>query len=243
MLSKEYLPGHIAFIMDGNGRWARERGLPRTEGHREGAKRVKEIIRAADDIGISVVTFYAFSAENWSRPKREVAMLMRFLDRFLHDNIEELDEKNIKFLTIGRQYPLPRFLLTRVAQSQERTQHNTGLKVVLALNYGARQEIVDAVKKFAATAAFDKTRIGELSIDSFNRYLYTADLPDPDLLIRTSGEMRISNFLLWQLSYAELCFPKIYWPDFTKEEFLKALEEYHLRERRFGNVDTGKKSS
>lgn len=242
MFTKEHLPGHIAFIMDGNGRWAQERHLPRTEGHREGAKRVKEMIRVANDLGIKAVTFFAFSTENWSRPKQEVAMLMRFLDRFLHDNIKELDEKNIKFLVIGRKDPLPGFLLKRIAHSQERTQHNTGLKVVLALNYGAQQEIVDAVKKYAAALARDKARVEELDIETFSRYLYTAGLADPDLLIRTSGEMRISNFLLWQLSYAELYFPKINWPDFTKDEFFKALEEFERRERRFGNVDAGQKT-
>ncbi len=231
------IPRHIAFIMDGNGRWAKERGLPRTAGHHKGVQRVKEIVRAAAEAKIQAVTFFAFSTENWQRPKREINILMRFLANFLDKEIKELHQKNIKFVVIGRQDHLPENILKKIKTAQDLTAANTGMAVVLAFNYGARQEIVDAAKVLCRQAAKGMLDIENLSEDDFSRCLYTAGLPDPDLLVRTSGEMRISNFLLWQLSYAEFYFPKKCWPDFSKEELNKAIKEYQERERRFGNVN------
>lgn len=242
MLEKNNIPKHIAIIMDGNGRWAKEHGFPRTRGHRVGINRIKEIMKAASDFGVKVVTFFAFSAENWSRPKREVELLMRSLNNFLNRQINELDKNNIRFQVIGHDDPIPKYLLAKIKEAEERTRGNTGLVVVLALNYGSRQEIVDAVKKFASSVIKDEANLEELDIDKFSNYFYTAGLPDPDLLIRTSGEMRLSNFLLWQLSYAELYFPKKYWPDFGREDLEKAIYDYQKRERRFGTINTKEQS-
>jgi len=223
--------------MDGNGRWAQVRGRTRTAGHREGIERVREIVRAAGELGIKAVSFFAFSSENWARPKSEVSILMRYLDIFLEREVRELNKNNVRFLVIGRDQPLPKSVLAKIRKAEQLTKDNTGTTMVLALNYGSRQEIVDGVKKFAEKVKEGKVRVEELDIDTFGNYLYTAGLPDPDLLIRTSGEMRISNFLLWQLSYAELYFPEVYWPDFKKQNFLEAIEEYQLRQRRFGGID------
>lgn len=236
MLDKNNIPKHIAIIMDGNGRWARSRGLPRTDGHREGIKKVKEIVKAARELGVKVVTFFAFSSENWSRPKKEISMLMKYLDHFLTREIKEMDKNNIRFLSIGRDEPLPLSVQKKIKQAQVKTGANTGLTVVLALNYGSRQEIVDAAKQFANSVMRAEADVNDLDEEMFSRYLYTAKLPDPDLLIRTSGQLRISNFLLWQLSYAELYFPKKFWPEFGAEDFKKAIEDYQSRERRFGGV-------
>jgi len=230
------IPQHIAIIMDGNGRWAQEKGLRRIVGHREGIKRVKEIVRVAAGLGIKVVTFFAFSTENWVRPKKEIDMLMRSLSHFLDREIKELDKNNIKFMAIGRDEPIPKYIQDKIRQAENKTKDNSGLIVVLALNYGARQELVDAAKKFAASVIKDEANLEDLDIQSFSRYLYTAGLPDPDLLIRTSGEMRLSNFLLWQLSYAELYFPKKYWPDFKIQDLEMAIRVYQKRQRRFGAV-------
>ncbi|MFH1269434.1 MAG: isoprenyl transferase [Candidatus Omnitrophota bacterium] len=243
MLDKNNIPRHIAIIMDGNGRWAQEKGLPRTAGHRAGIKRVKEAIKAAADLGVRVVTLFAFSAENWARPKREVGLLMRALDNFLDREIKEMDKNNIRFLVIGRDRPIPQRLLAKIRKAEERTKDNTGLTFVLALNYGARQEIVDAAKKLANAVIKGEADLKELDTQAFGSYLYTAGLPDPDILIRTSGEMRISNFLLWQLSYAELYFPEKCWPDFGREDLVKAIDVYQMRERRFGRVDVDKEGN
>jgi len=231
------IPGHIAIIMDGNGRWAKERNIARTAGHRQGIKRVKEIIKAAAEFGVKVITLFAFSAENWLRPQNEINMLMRALSRFLDSEISQLDKNNIRFISIGRDEPLPEYIQTKIRQAQNRTKDNTGLTVVLALNYGARQEIVDAAKRFAQAVIEGKMNPDDLDTEKFSNYFYTAGLADPDLLIRTSGEMRLSNFLLWQLSYAELYFVKKYWPDFTKSDLEKAIRIYRKRERRFGGID------
>lgn len=236
MIDKNNIPQHVAIIMDGNGRWAKEKGLPRTVGHRQGIDRIKEIVKAAKELGIKVITFFAFSAENWVRPKVEVGMLMRALNNFLDRQIRELDKNNIKFIWIGRSEPLPRYLQIKIKEAEDRTRNNTGLIVVLALNYGARQEIIDAVKRFSRACIEGKAKSDDLDIEGFSRYLYTVGLPDPDLLIRTSGEMRISNFLLWQVSYAELYFLKKYWPDFKAEDLRKTIEAYQKRERRFGRI-------
>ncbi len=236
MIDKNSIPQHVAIIMDGNGRWAREKGLGRTAGHRAGIDAVKEIVRSAGELGIKVVTFFVFSTENWSRPKKEVAMLMRALNNFLSRQLKELEKDSIRLLVIGRDEPLPGYLQAKLKEAQERTKNNTGLTVVLALNYGAKQEIVDAAKRFARAVTRGEARLEDLDEETFSHYLYTRGLPDPDILIRTSGEMRISNFLLWQLSYAELYFPKKYWPDFKKPDLAKAIQVYRSRERRFGRV-------
>jgi len=237
------IPGHIAIIMDGNGRWAKQRGLPRTAGHHEGIERVRETVKTCRELGIKAVTFFAFSTENWNRPKREISMLMRYLANFLDREITKMDNDNIKFMVIGGGDPIPGYLQKKIKEAEHKTRNNTGLMVVLALNYGARQEIVAAAKRFAGEVVRGEARIEELDVDMFSRYFYTAGLPDPDLLIRTSGEMRISNFLLWQLSYAELYFPGKYWPDFKRADLEEAIKEYQKRERRFGSIDAHKKDN
>lgn len=236
MIDKNNIPKHIAIIMDGNGRWAKMKGLPRTAGHKQGVERVKEIVNSCADLGVEVVTFFAFSSENWNRPKKEVGLLMRYLNNFLDSEIKKLDRNNIRFLAIGRAEPVPEYLQKKISEAKEKTKRNTGLTVVLALNYGARQEIVDAVKKFSEAVIRGEADINSLDVEGFGKYLYTAGLPDPDLLIRPSGELRISNFLLWQLSYAELYFPNKFWPDFHRKELEEAIEVYQKRERRFGGI-------
>jgi undecaprenyl diphosphate synthase len=236
VIDKNNIPKHIAIIMDGNGRWAKARSLTRTAGHREGTKRVKEIVKEAADLGVKVITFFAFSTENWSRPKSEINVLMRYLGDYLVREVREMDKKNIRFLVIGRNEPLPAVIQKKIKEAEYKTKDNTGLTVVLALNYGSRQEIVDAAKKFAADTINSKVKINDLDEKGFSRYLYTADLPDPDLLIRTSKELRVSNFLLWQLSYSELYFPEKFWPDFGPADLREAIEEYQLRSRRFGGL-------
>ena len=241
MIDKNNIPRHVAIIMDGNGRWAKERALPRSAGHRAGIDRVKEVIKAASELGIKVVTLFAFSAENWARPQKEVNLLMRALNNFLERQINELDKNNIRLIVTGRDRPIPQYLLTKIKKAQEKTKDNTGLVFVLALNYGSRQEIVDAVKKFTNAVIKGEADLEGLDTENFSSYFYNAGLPDPDLLIRTGGEMRISNFLLWQISYAELYFPEKYWPDFGKEGLEKAIEIYQKRERRFGKVGQEKR--
>lgn len=236
MLDNLQVPRHIAFIMDGNGRWAKEKGLARSAGHLKGAKQVKEIVRLSADLGVEVVTFFAFSSENWSRPKTEVAMLMRYFKEFLHKEAGGLHKNNVRFMVIGRAEALPGFLQREIKRVQELTKNNTGIKVILALNYGGRQEIVDAAKSFAADLASGLVKAEKLGIEEFSDYLYTAGVIDPDLLVRTSGQMRVSNFLLWQISYAELYFADVYWPDFGELELKKAIREYQKRERRFGGL-------
>ena len=236
MLDKNNIPKHVAIIMDGNGRWAKERNLPRSAGHRAGIHRVKEIVKAADELGIKALTLFAFSAENWERPKQEVNMLMRALNRFLGLELKGLIKNNVRLLVIGREEPLPKYLRDKIKEAQGKTKLNTGLTLVLALNYGSRQEIVDAAKKFAKSVIKGEVDLEGMDTAAFGNYFYTSGLPDPDLFIRTSGEMRISNFLLWQLSYAELLFPKKYWPDFGKNDFIEAIKAYQDRERRFGKV-------
>jgi undecaprenyl diphosphate synthase len=236
MIDKNNIPKHVAFIMDGNGRWAKQRGLPRTAGHRAGIGRVRDIIKASSDMGIKVVTLFAFSTENWSRPKSEVNLLMRALNNFLEREIKELMKNNVKLMVIGRDKPIPEYLLTKLKKAKEKTKENTGLIFVLALNYGSRQEIIDAVKRYTRAVMNGQADLDDLDTETFSNYFYTTGLPDPDLLIRTSGEMRISNFLLWQLSYAELYFPEKFWPDFGRQELEEAIEMYQQRERRFGRI-------
>ncbi|MFC1804950.1 isoprenyl transferase [Candidatus Omnitrophota bacterium] len=236
MPKKKNTPKHIAIIMDGNGRWAKIRGLPRTVGHKEGIKRLEEIVDAAGGLGLEVITFFAFSTENWSRPKHEVGMLMRSLNSFLKKRLKELNKSNIRLKIIGGGDPLPGYLQDELKRAQEATRGNTGLTVCLALNYGSRQEIANAAKEFARAVLEGKADVDGLTPESFGRYFYTSGLPDPDLLIRTSGEQRISNFLLWQISYSELYFPKKHWPDFRKMDLEEAIKVYQNRERRYGGL-------
>ncbi|MBI3316007.1 MAG: di-trans,poly-cis-decaprenylcistransferase [Candidatus Omnitrophica bacterium] len=225
--------------MDGNGRWAKERNLPRVAGHRAGVKTVKTIVQTAIETGIPYLTLYAFSQENWKRPKEEVSLLMELLDYFIDHEIRSLKKEGVSFRTIGHIEALPPHTLEKVRQAVASTAENRKLILTIALNYGARTEILDAVRKLLREA--EQNPAGgngshPLDEQKFSSCLYTAGVPDPDLLIRTSGEMRLSNFLLWQLSYSEIYITRKYWPDFGKADFLKAIREYARRERRFGDV-------
>ena len=237
MIDKNNLPKHIAIIMDGNGRWARQKGLSRIEGHREGIKRAEEIIEAADEIGIKFITFFAFSCENWKRPRLEVETLMRLLDMFLKKNLKRLMENNVRLKAIGRKDPIPDYLWRNLCQTQDATANNTGLTVVLAFNYGSRQEIADAAKNIARDVLEKRLNLEDLDEKAVEGFLYTAGIPDPDLLIRTSAELRVSNFLLWQISYAELYFPEVLWPDFKRPNLEEAINVYQNRARRFGEIN------
>ncbi|MDZ7372865.1 MAG: isoprenyl transferase [candidate division KSB1 bacterium] len=230
------LPRHVAVIMDGNGRWAKQRGLERIQGHQEGINSVRAVVEACGALGIEVLTLYTFSTENWKRPRREVMALMRLLIRTVQDELDELDQNNVRLKTIGRLEDLPGYARRAVEKAIERLRDNTGLTVVLALSYSGREEIAEAARRAARDVLEGKIRPDDLSPDLFATYLQTAGLPDPDLLIRTSGEMRLSNFLLWQLAYTELYITDVLWPDFRKREFYAAIEEYQRRERRFGMV-------
>lgn len=236
ILKKGNLPAHIAIIMDGNGRWARRRGLPRTAGHKAGVKAVKRVVKAAGDIGVSILTLFTFSQENWKRPKSEVSAIMKLLYETTKREINELDENNVKLITTGRIEELSPRRRQILQEAMNRTKDNTGLVLNLALNYGGRTEILDAVKKISKDAKEGKLDPGKLNEEIFAHYLYTDGLPDPDLLIRTSGEMRISNFLLWQTSYTELYVTDVLWPNFTAKDFYEAIWDYQNRERRFGRV-------
>jgi undecaprenyl diphosphate synthase len=228
------IPRHIAVIMDGNGRWAKERGLPRREGHRAGAESVREITDACIDLGVEYLTLYAFSSENWNRPEAEVKALMELLDRFLSEKATDLKKQNIRLLTIGQTERLPAKTRKLLARLIEETKDHTALTLVLALSYGAREEIVAAARTLAAEAMAGTLDPAQIDCTAFAARLQTAAIPDPDLLIRTSGEMRVSNFLLWQISYAEIVIVKKYWPDFRRGDLMAAVEEYQRRHRRFG---------
>lgn len=231
------LPNHIAIIMDGNGRWARKRGLPRSAGHRFGAQKLKEMVLFCDEIGIKYLTVYAFSTENWKRPKDEVDNLMNLLREFFDTEIENLIRKTqIRIRVIGDIEKLADDIKDRILRAQDLTKDKKGLCVVIALNYGARSEIINAIKHLAQDIKNDKIDINDIDEKLFEKYLWTNGIPDPDLLIRPSGEMRVSNFLLWQISYSEFWFSNILWPDFKKDDLLKAIEDYNKRERRFGGV-------
>jgi undecaprenyl diphosphate synthase len=236
ILKKGNLPDHIAIIMDGNGRWAKRRGLPRTAGHKAGVTAVKRIVRAAGDMGISVLTLFTFSQENWKRPKNEVSAIMKLLYETTKREINELDENNVKLITTGRTEELSPRRRQILQEAMERTKDNTGLILNLALNYGGRTEILDAVKEIARDVKLGKLNPQQLTEERFSHYLYTNTLPDPDLLIRTSGEMRISNFLLWQTSYTELYVTDVLWPNFSVRDFYEAIQDYQTRERRFGRL-------
>ncbi len=221
---------HAALIMDGNGRWAKLKGLPRIEGHRNGVKRVNEIVDTAVEIGLEAVTFYTFSMENWGRPANEVKALMRLLDKYLRSEMNRLHKMNIVFRAIGNIEKLPDNIQKLLRDFEALTRNNTGLVLSSALSYGGRTEIMNAVKKIIKNGV----RAEDVDEELFGSYLYTAGIPDPDLIIRTSGEMRLSNFLLWQAAYSEFYFTETLWPDFGREEFISALNEYQRRERRFG---------
>ena len=232
--ARAVLPTHVAIIMDGNGRWARQRNLPRVEGHRNGAESVRTIVRVAGEIGIKYLTVYAFSVENWNRPKDEVDTLMKYLERYIKSETPELDRNNVRLEVIGQIYRLPDSVQKELKKSIAALSKNNGLTVVMALSYGARTEIVDAVRAIAEKVEKGKLDPAEINEAVISQHLYTRNIPDPDLLIRTSGEMRVSNFLLWQISYAELVVTPTLWPDFRKAQFFEALEEYARRHRRFG---------
>jgi undecaprenyl diphosphate synthase len=237
--SLKNLPRHVAIIMDGNGRWAKQRGLPRIEGHRAGAESVREIVRVAGELGIDYLTLYAFSIENWNRPRAEVTALMHLLEFYLKQEIPELDKNNVRLAAIGRIHQLPVSAQKQLHNSMQALSRNTGLTLVLALSYGARAELVDAVREIARELKAGRLDVADIDEKVMSQHLYTRGIPDPDLLIRTSGEMRVSNFLLWQISYAEIYVTETLWPDFRKAEFIKAVEDYSKRHRRFGRVNTG----
>ena len=235
-VSAEKIPRHIAVIMDGNGRWARERGLPRIEGHRRGSESVRSCTAACMEAGVSFLTMYAFSKENWQRPPDEVKSLMSLLDRFLAERTAEIMERNIRLRAIGHLDDLPEKTRRRLDTAMEKSAGNTALTLTLALSYSARTELADAARAIARevrAGTLDPDTIGEATVSS---HLYTADLPDPDLLIRTSGEMRISNFLLWQISYAEIVVTPKLWPEFGQEDLFAAIREYAGRHRRYGGI-------
>ena len=234
MKKEQELPQHIAIIMDGNGRWARRRALPNILGHRAGAKSVDRIVKAAREMGIKVLTLYAFSTENWKRPEREVKGLFRLLDEYLDKEEPVLNKNNIRLMMIGRIEALPGSTQKMLRRVMNSTAKNTGMVLNLALDYGARSEIVDAVREIGRRIKEGAILPDEIDEKKFSSFLYTKDLPDPDLLIRTSGEFRVSNFLLWQISYCELYVTSSLWPDFKKADLEKAVKEYQKRERRFG---------
>lgn len=224
------IPSHVAIIMDGNGRWAKQKGLPRTAGHKQGVRTVRAITEVASNLGVKVLSLYAFSSENWKRPKSEILMLMNLLRKFLEEDIPLLIKNNIRLKVIGDQSRLNIFLKKKIEQAIKKTQKNTGMILNIALSYGGRQEIMDAVQRISKSGKSVSTE------KDFESYLWTSDLPDPDLLIRTSGEKRISNFLLWQCAYSELYFTDVMWPDFSKENFIEAVHSFNERERRYGQI-------
>ena len=230
------VPTHVAIIMDGNGRWAKKRRLPRVQGHRKGVDSVRAVLRAAGEVGVKYLTLYAFSVENWNRPKDEVNTLMKYLARYLHSEIPELNKNNVKLDVIGQVYRLPEFVQDQITKTKAALSKNTGLTLILALSYGGRTEIVEACRELASKAKSGKIDPEEIDDQMFSQHLYTRNIPDPELLIRTSGEMRVSNYLLWQISYAEFVVTPTLWPDFRKPQLFSALEEYTRRHRRFGKI-------
>jgi undecaprenyl diphosphate synthase len=228
-------PRHVAIIMDGNRRWAKKRGLPKLVGHREGIKSIEKVLKAAKEAGVKILTLYTFSTENWKRSPREVDGLLNLLEGYLTKQYKKLVNNNIKLMTIGRTDKFKPTLRKGIEKVKELTKANSGIVLNLALDYGARDEIIDASRRIARDVKSDKVKEHEVSEELFSRYLYTEGLPDPDLLIRTGGEFRISNFLLWQISYSEIYVTKKFWPDFEKKDFEKAILTYKKRNRRLGN--------
>ncbi len=235
-INKDNLPHHVAVIMDGNGRWARNKGKHRVQGHRNGVKSVREVTEAAAELGIDYLTLYAFSTENWNRPREEIDALMSLLVTSLNSETKTLMKNNIRLLVIGDFKSLPTNVLKKLNSVIEKTSQNTGMSLVLALSYSARWEIVDAARKLSEDVKSGEVSVNDIDNNLFNKYLNTSDIPDPDILIRTSGEYRISNFLLWQIAYSELYFTDTLWPDFRKDEFYNAILNFQNRERRFGKT-------
>ncbi|MFC4598975.1 isoprenyl transferase [Cohnella hongkongensis] len=230
------IPRHVAIIMDGNGRWAKTRGLPRIAGHHSGMKAVKRITKAADRVGVEVLTLYAFSTENWKRPKAEVEFLMKLPQEFLSIELEELIDNNVQVRMMGHREQLPPHTVEAVEEAVRQTANNTGLILNFALNYGSRHEMLEAVKEVARQAAAGQLDPDALKEDDFEKRLLSSGLPDPDLLIRTSGELRLSNFMLWQLAYSEFWFTDVYWPEFGERHLYEAIREYQRRARRYGGL-------
>ncbi|MBW2353491.1 MAG: isoprenyl transferase [Deltaproteobacteria bacterium] len=233
-IDPKQLPAHVAIIMDGNGRWAKRKGLSRIHGHQRGADTVRKIVTFSREIGIRFLTLYAFSEENWKRPAHEVKALMKLLNRFLKAELEEMQENGIRLKTIGRVAKLPKSTRQILLDTVEQTSSNTGMTLTLALSYGGRQEIVDAIRKITGQIRENKISPDQIDEELVSNSLYTSGMPDPDLLIRTSGEYRVSNFLLWQISYCEIFITQTLWPDFGEDDFREALLAYQKRERRFG---------
>ena len=230
------MPRHVAIVMDGNGRWAKKKGRPRQVGHRAGVHTVREIVKAASELGIEVLTLFAFSTENWNRPKWEVTSLMRLIIQSIRGEIAEINRNNVKITVSSRWDELPAANQQAIGFALKKTGHNTGLKLNLALNYGGRREIIEATRRIAEDIQEGKLTPDAINEPLFESYLYTAGLPDPDLFIRTSGEMRISNFLLYQLAYTEIVVSPVLWPEFTRQHFYQTIREYQSRERRFGRT-------
>ncbi len=236
-VSRDKLPEHVAIIMDGNGRWARKKGKSRNEGHRVGIEKIREMVEICLDLGIKFLTIYAFSCQNWKRPREEVNFLMKRFERYLDKEGQELKRKGVRLKVIGRKKELSQALQKKIKITVGMTQNNDKLHLNLAINYGGQEEIVDAVKKIAEEIRKGTLASQEIDVDRFRKYLYNEHQPYPDLLIRTSGEQRVSNFLLWQIAYAELWITPTLWPDFEKEEFIKAIRDYVSRKRRFGGLE------
>jgi len=236
IIARGNLPSHIAMIMDGNGRWAERRGLDRIEGHRAGRESVRDVVRVCGELGLKVLTLYAFSVENWKRPRKEVLALMRLLRDTIYEEIDELNDNNVRLNAVGRINGLPISSRRSLHKGIESTSHNTGLILNLALNYGGRTEIIDAVRSIAYRVQSGEIEPGDIDESVIEGNLYTAGIPHPDLLIRTSGEMRLSNFLLWQMAYTEIWVTDVLWPDFRRGHLYQAIESYQSRERRFGRT-------
>ena len=236
------LPKHIAIIMDGNGRWARLKNLPRAAGHKEGINSVREIVRVCGEIGVSHLTLYTFSSENWSRPKTEVSAIMKLLLSTIKKEIRNLDDNNVKLSTIGNLKELPSETQKNILDGVKKTKSNTGLNLILALSYGSRQELIRAIKRISKRIDESNLEIENINEDVLSEELYTAGTPDPDLIIRTGGEHRLSNFLLWQCAYSELLISETFWPDFRESELLNSILDYQNRQRRFGQTDEQVKS-
>jgi len=235
-IDKNHIPKHVAVIMDGNGRWAKKNGLLRIKGHKKGVNSVKTVVETSVELGISVLTLYVFSAENWNRPKVEINALMELLISSLDKEISTFKKNNIQLLTIGEKNTLPKNCQKKIDHVIKETSKNSGLKLVIALSYSSRIEMINSVKKIVQKVSEKTIKIDDISENYFSNELYTADYPDPDLLIRTSGEYRISNFLLWQIAYTELYFSPKLWPDFNKTDFINAIIEFQSRERRYGKT-------
>ena len=230
------LPKHIAIIMDGNGRWARGKNLPRAAGHKEGINSVREIVRVCGEIGVSHLTLYTFSSENWSRPKTEVSAIMKLLLSTIKKEIRNLDDNNVKLSTIGNLIELPKETQKNILDGVEKTKSNTGLNLILALSYGSRQELIRAIKRISMKVKQSDLEIDNIDESLLSMELYTENIPDPDLIIRTGGEYRLSNFLLWQSAYSELLISETFWPDFRESDLLNSIADYQNRQRRFGQT-------